>query len=103
MCTRFYARAFEDSLLAPFMTVYNDGAVNHAQRLADWIIEKMGGEGTPWTNSGRYGMRQPTHFKAWNSLARDPSVRGEHFKLDDTRVRKKTIYSCKIKIKNKNK
>lgn len=65
------------------MTVEDDGAEMHGKRLADWIIEKMGGEGTPWADSGRTGMRQPTHYAAWNSPARDPSVRGEHFKLDD--------------------
>ena len=32
-----------------------DGAENHAKRLADWIIEKIGGEGKPWTESGREG------------------------------------------------
>lgn len=84
--TRFYARAFEDFTLAQFMTVYDDGAVAHGKRFADWTIEKMGGEGSPWTDSGRHGMRQPTHYKAWNSTARDPKVRGEHFKLDDCRV-----------------
>eukprot|EP00494_Astrolonche_serrata_P023338 UN23596 len=68
------------------MTVFHDNAVDHGKRLADWIIEKMGGEGTPWSDSGRYGQRQSTHFKAWNSPARDPKVRGEHFKLDDCRV-----------------
>lgn len=39
-----------------------DGAEMHGKRLADWIIEKMagdiqGGEGKPWTESGREGMR----------------------------------------------
>mmetsp|Transcript_2611 Transcript_2611/g.3559 ORF Transcript_2611/g.3559 Transcript_2611/m.3559 type:complete len:256 (+) Transcript_2611:262-1029(+) len=82
-CTRFYARAFEDFTLAPFMTVFDDGAENHGQRLGDWIIEKIGGGGTPWTDSGRHGLRQQTHYKAWNSPAREPRVRGQHFKLDD--------------------
>ena len=44
ICTRFYARAFVDSQLAQFFFNF-DGATNHAQRLADWIIEHMGGEG----------------------------------------------------------
>jgi len=82
-CTRFYARSVEDFTLAPFMTVEEDGAAAHGTRLADWIVEKMGGEGKPWTESGRYGLRQHSHFQAWNSNARDSSVRGDHFQLDD--------------------
>eukprot|EP00511_Aplanochytrium_stocchinoi_P002944 CAMPEP_0204824406 /NCGR_PEP_ID=MMETSP1346-20131115/2436_1 /ASSEMBLY_ACC=CAM_ASM_000771 /TAXON_ID=215587 /ORGANISM="Aplanochytrium stocchinoi, Strain GSBS06" /LENGTH=255 /DNA_ID=CAMNT_0051951549 /DNA_START=457 /DNA_END=1225 /DNA_ORIENTATION=- len=82
-CTRFYARAFEDHTLSPFMTVFDDGAENHGNRLGNWIVEKIGSEGTPWTDSGRGGLRQQTHFKAWNSPGRDPRVRGQHFKLDD--------------------
>ena len=52
MTTRFYAHTFKDVTLDPFMFM-GDGAVKHGQRLGDWIIEKMGGEGEPWTNSGR--------------------------------------------------
>ena len=85
VCTRFYARMHEDSHLKQFIFL-DDGPVHHGQRLADWIIEKMGGEGTPWTDSGRSGMRQPSHRAAWDSARRHPSVRGERFKLDDTRV-----------------
>ena len=84
-CTRFYARAFVDKVLKPFFFL-DDGAPAHAKRLGDWIIEKMGGEGSPWSESGRYGMRQPSHYKAWNSDKRDPEVRGNHFSLTDTRV-----------------
>jgi len=85
ICTRFYARAFEDAVLKQFFFL-DDGAVAHAQRLADWIIEKMGGEGRPWTESGRLGQRQPSHFKAWNSDKRHYRARGDHFKLDDVRI-----------------
>ena len=81
-CTRFYAHAFNDNELDKFM-FYNDGAENHGKRLADWIIEKMGGEGTPWSDSGRYGQRQPTHFKAWNNPKRPKKEIGDHFKLHD--------------------
>ena len=84
-CTRFYARAFLDHTLKPFF-FKDDGATAHARRLADWIIEKMGGEGRPWSDSGRFGMRQPSHHAAWNSDKRAPEVRGEHFKLDDCRI-----------------
>lgn len=85
MTTRFYARAFRDHTLSPFM-FEDDGAANHGQRLGDWIIEKMGGEGPVWSDSGRKDMRQVSHFKAWNSKKRSPAVRGNHFKLTDCRV-----------------
>lgn len=83
--TRFYARAFLDQHIKPFFFA-DDGATAHGKRLADWIIEKMGGEGRPWTDSGRLGMRQPSHHSAWYSDKRDPSVMGQHFKLDDCRI-----------------
>ena len=54
MCTRFYAHVFDDYQLDKFMFM-DDGAEMHGKKLADWIIEKMGGEGTPWTDSGRLG------------------------------------------------
>ncbi|TRY68450.1 hypothetical protein TCAL_04686 [Tigriopus californicus] len=85
MTTRFYTRAFQDHTLSPFM-FEDDGAANHGQRLGDWIIEKMGGEGPVWSDSGRRDMRQVSHFKAWNSKKRSPVVRGNHFKLTDCRV-----------------
>jgi hypothetical protein len=63
-----------DATLKQFLFL-DDGPAAHAKRLADWIIEKMGGEGQPWTDSGRRGMRQPSHHAAWNSSRRDPSGR----------------------------
>jgi len=84
-CTRFYTRMHIDTHLQQFLFL-DDGPVAHAKRLADWIIEKMGGEGKPWTDSGRYGMRQPSHHQAWNNPKRHRSVIGDHFQLDDTRV-----------------
>lgn len=83
--TRFYARAFLDVHIKEFFFL-DDGATAHARRLADWIIQKMGGEGEPWTDSGRLGMRQPSHHAAWNSHKRDASRMGQHFKLDDCRI-----------------
>lgn len=83
--TRFYARAFVDSHIKDFFFL-DDGATAHAKRLADWIIQKMGGEGEPWTESGRWGMRQPSHHAAWYSQKRDPSLQGQRFKLDDCRI-----------------
>eukprot|EP01080_Neovahlkampfia_damariscottae_P008899 gene8899-847_t len=86
-CTRFYARMFEDAHLKQFI-FETDGAEAHGKRLGDWIIEKMGCklEGEPWSESGRYGERQRSHYKAWNNEIRDKSVRGKHFKLDDSRI-----------------
>ncbi|ETW02434.1 hypothetical protein H310_05947 [Aphanomyces invadans] len=84
-CTRFYAHAFLDSQLKPFF-FEDDGATAHGHRLANWIIEKMGGEGKPWTDSGRLGMRQRSHSKAWNCVKRHESVRGDHFNLVDART-----------------
>mmetsp|Transcript_13202 Transcript_13202/g.21175 ORF Transcript_13202/g.21175 Transcript_13202/m.21175 type:complete len:151 (+) Transcript_13202:73-525(+) len=42
MCTRFYAKAFKDSVLSKFM-FETDDAKAHGKRLGDWIVEKMGG------------------------------------------------------------
>ena len=84
-CTRFYARAFLDVHIKDFFFM-DDGATHHAKRLADWIIQKMGGEGEPWTASGRLGQRQPSHHSAWFSAKRDPALLGRRFQLDDCRV-----------------
>jgi len=84
-CTRFYAHAFLDLHIKPFFFM-DDGATSHAKRLADWVIEKMGGEGKPWSDSGRYGIRQETHARAWYSQKREPKKRGQRFKLDDSRI-----------------
>ncbi|KAJ1444041.1 hypothetical protein B484DRAFT_389117 [Ochromonadaceae sp. CCMP2298] len=83
--TRFYAHAFVDNHIKDFF-YQDDGTAAHAKRLGDWIIQKMGGEGTPWTDSGRWGLRQKTHQDAWRNEKRDPSVRGRRFKLDDCRI-----------------
>jgi len=83
-CTRFYARAFVDFQLAPFFFSL-DGPTMQAKRLGDWIVEQMGGEGTPWEDSGRWGSREASHMEAWNNYKREPSKRGQPFKLDDTR------------------
>lgn len=84
-CTRFYALFFEDKVLSQFI-FEKDGAEAHGKRLADWIIQKMDENRKPWSESGRWGMRQPSHFRAWNNDKRHISVRGDHFKLDDTRM-----------------
>ena len=61
----------------------NDGAEAHGKRLADWIIEQLGGEGKPWTESGREGMRFPSHRKAWNNPKRDKWNLGDPFTMVD--------------------
>ncbi len=86
MMTRFYAHAFKDETLSKFM-FDTDGAAAHGQRLADWFIQEMGGEGTPWKDSGRgIFQRQRSHRKAWNSDKRPRSDRGTSFQQDDCRI-----------------
>lgn len=85
LCTRFYAKVFLDQHIGPLI-FKDDGAIEHGLRLGNWIIEKMGGEGTPWTDSGRYGLRAATHSHAWRSPYRDPKDLGKRFKLDDCRI-----------------
>ncbi|KAG1655426.1 hypothetical protein FOA52_009097 [Chlamydomonas sp. UWO 241] len=85
MCSRFYQNAFADATLAPFM-FEEDGAVAHGKRLGDWIVQKLGGEGSPWSTSGRNGMRSTAHAHAWNSQNRPAQDRGRRFKLPDCRV-----------------
>jgi hypothetical protein len=85
LCTRFYAHVFLDKHIAPLI-FKGDGAIAHGVRLGNWIIEKMGGEGTPWSDSGRHGLRATTHGQAWRSEYRDPKDYGKRFKLDDCRI-----------------
>ncbi len=85
MTTRFYAHAFRDVNTSQFFFL-EDGAEMHGKRLGDWIIEKMDLNNKAWTDSGRYGQRQPSHHAAWNSSRRSLEVRGKHFGLKDTRI-----------------
>ena len=80
MTTRFYAYFIKDQHLRQFR-FETDSADAHGQRLADWIIQKMGGEGDVWSESGKY--RQVSHNKAWNSKNRPRELRGRHFNLID--------------------
>merc|ERR1719244_1312764 len=82
MTTRFYAHFLKDQHLKQFR-FETDGAAAHGQRLGDWIIEKMGGEGDVWSESGRHNMRQVSHSRAWNSKNRSKQLRGRHFNLVD--------------------
>ncbi len=83
--SRFYARVFKDEVLSKFL-FESDGAAAHGTRFANWLAEKMGGEGRPWTASGRDGMRQVSHSRAWHSERRPTHERGRRFKLPDCRV-----------------
>lgn len=80
--TLFYAKAFQDRHLDAFM-FESDGAEEHGRRFGDWIVEKMGGEGTPWSDSGRHGLRAATHRQAWESVRRPANQRGRRFKVHD--------------------
>ena len=64
MTTRFYAHTFEDRELHKFIFM-GDGAAAHGKRIGDWIVEKMGGEGDVWTDSGRKDMRQVGMWCDW--------------------------------------
>jgi hypothetical protein len=75
MTTRFYARANSDFVLDKFLFL-DDGPAAHGQRIGDWIVQKMGGEGEPWTDSGRFGLRQMSHVHAWQSPKREPKDKG---------------------------
>jgi len=96
--TAFYETMFQDAHLDQFVRSHDDP---HAERLATWIAEKMGG-GTPWSDERRrrpqhevdiaHGMRvvvhdrSSAHFAAWHSPKRDAAVVGDHFNLRDARV-----------------
>ena len=82
MTTRFYAYFIKDQHLKQFR-FETDSAAAHGQRLGDWIVQKMGGEGDVWSESGRHNMRQVSHSKEWNYKKRSREVRGRHFNLTD--------------------
>ena len=83
MATRFYDKAFRDSLLDTFI---EDHADPHGERLGNWVAEKMGGEGRVWSASRPGNARGVAHRRAWHSHKRPASSRGRRFKLDDCRV-----------------
>lgn len=98
LCTRFYARAFQDAHIAEFF-YRPDGATEHGKRLADWVIEKMGGEGTPWQDSGRTGFRQPSHFQSFSNDKRPAERQGKAFKLGkDLGVQALRYRSCVLAV-----
>lgn len=86
MCTRFYAKAYQDATLSRFQ-FRSDGAMAAGSRLGSWIAEKAGG--TPmWSEARSTGgySRQMAHNRAWHSARREPERAGRRFKLDDARV-----------------
>ncbi len=96
----FYHKVFADSHLSKFV---QDESVPHSTRLGNWFIEKMGGEGKPWTSERVERRRCPVHvtlgdgspyevhdrssahMAAWFSPRRHPAEMGERFKLHDAR------------------
>jgi hypothetical protein len=94
----FYKKVSQDNHLQQFFMDISDP---HAPRLANWIIEKMGG-GDVWTFERRSRPRKvvqladghehvvhdrsSAHVAAWYSPKREPHLVGQHFKLDDCRI-----------------
>ena len=97
---RFYAKMFADPHLDQFVHTQTDP---HAQRLGNWIAEKMDSSQPVWSHERRERSRCPVsrtlphvgkhhvhdrssaHFAAWNSPKRAPDVAGNHFQLHDAR------------------
>ena len=101
MTNIFYQKCFEDPHVDQFIISHADP---HFSRLADWIVEKMGGEGDVWTqervqrskcpvmrtlsNGAVHTVRDRTsaHVAAWWSPKRNPRDAGQHFCVHDCRV-----------------
>ena len=106
----FYQRMFRDSRISQFVASEQDP---HAQRLSNWICEKMGGVGTPWSDErrvrsvcpvalgGGQGMhhvvdRSSAHMAAWWCVKRSDEVMGRRFKLPDARTWMRLMFwSCR--------
>jgi len=103
----FYSRFFQDAYLHVFV---NNQSHPHSERLANWIIEKMGGEGDVWTEElavrnsnpvpvilagGRSHIvsdRTSAHHASWYSPHRPPNKVGQRFKLHDSRIWMRLIF-----------
>jgi len=99
MTEGFYERVKVNGHLDVFLRSHADP---HGERLANWIVEKMGGEGNVWSAERQTRSQEPVtlaggqqivvndrssaHYAAWNSPKRRPEDAGEHFKLPDARV-----------------
>ena len=96
----FYQKFFADAHLEQFIRKEKGAA--HATRLGNWIVEKFGGAGCPWTEERRGRARDTAvcaggrpvdvhdrtsaHVAAWHSAKRAPANVGRRFKLDDARM-----------------
>jgi len=99
MTAFFYTNVFADAHLNQF---FRDVSDPHAERLANWIIEKMNAGNPLWSNERRSRPqtvvmlagghthvvhdRSSAHVAAWYSPRREPQDVGQHFKVDDCRV-----------------
>lgn len=100
---RFYGNFAQDAHIALFLSD-PENIGKHASRLANWVIEKMGGDGRPWTEERslratcpmvqRLGDgsdffvhdRSSAYHAAWFSIKRSAALQGQRFKLKDARV-----------------
>mmetsp|Transcript_12379 Transcript_12379/g.18473 ORF Transcript_12379/g.18473 Transcript_12379/m.18473 type:complete len:272 (-) Transcript_12379:111-926(-) len=85
MCIRFYEKFFKDSVLTTFR-VMEDGPTEHGSRFADWLVEQMGGEGTPATDAGRGDRLDWAHIESYYSKRRAAEDQGKKFVLHDARI-----------------
>ena len=101
MTNLFYLKCFQDPHLDQFIRSHDDP---HFRRLADWIVEKMGGEGDAWTRERADRARCPVahalstgaphvvhdrssaHVAAWWSPKRPPRAAGRRFGVHDCRA-----------------
>lgn len=82
--TRFYERAFKDSVLDTFIAERDSEM--HGQRLGLWLAEKFGDDTQPWSTIRHRNARSQAHHDAWYSSKRKPELQGRRFKLDDCRI-----------------
>lgn len=96
----FYAKMFADPHLDQFVHTQTDP---HAQRLANWLAEKMDSSKPVWSLERQARSKCPVsrllagigahvvhdrssaHAAAWHSPKRSADVIGQHFKLHDAR------------------
>lgn len=96
---RFYQKMFKDPHLDQFVGSHEEP---HPSRLANWIVEKMGGEGNVWTAERQQRIvdepkllaggrsvvvhdRSSAHAAAWWSPKREPDSWGRRFTVADSR------------------
>jgi len=83
--TTFYTKFLTDQLLKN-LRIEKDGPEMHGKRFGDWLVEKMGGEGTPSTDLGRENQLDWQHMRSYFSPQRAPARQGKRFELDECRV-----------------